>query len=202
MTSLRMPWVDAHLSHPCRFGVNQYISNLVARGRDRFLIVLTSLDLFPAAILIDLLMSIVSSFPSRIRSIEYTINLQMAEIEKLIAEHKIITVRGDEVYLNPELERQMLTFVNNIAKVPDNDVLAYFAQNTTIWSAYAALSATVNPVYDDILLRLIKAEKSPEDYEDALAALGFINCTPFTYKGKTYNICLKTELEKYEAQHK
>ena len=137
-----------------------------------------------------------------IRSIEYTINLQMAEIEKLIAEHKIITVRGDEVYLNPELERQMLTFVNNIAKVPDNDVLAYFAQNTTIWSAYAALSATVNPVYDDILLRLIKAEKSPEDYEDALAALGFINCTPFTYKGKTYNICLKTELEKYEAQHK
>jgi hypothetical protein len=135
-----------------------------------------------------------------IRSIEYTINVQMQEIEKLIAEHKIITVRGDEVYLNPELERQMLTFVNNIAKVPDNDVLAYFAQNTALWSAYAALSATVNPVYDDILLRLIKAEKSPEDYEDALAALGFINCTPFTYRGKTYNICLKTELEKYEAQ--
>lgn len=137
-----------------------------------------------------------------IRSIEYTINLQMAEIEKLIAEHKIIRVQGDEVYLNPELERQMLTFVNNVSKVPDNDVLAYFAQNTTLWSAYAALSPVVNPVYDDILLRLIKAEKSPDDYEDALAALGFINCTPFTYRGKTYNICLKTELEKYEAQQK
>lgn len=133
------------------------------------------------------------------KGIDNTLRVQMDLINDMKAQKKLFKIVGDDTQMNPVLEKQMLTFLQNITRLPDNDLVAYFETNNAEWSVYGTLSKQASQLNDDLLIRLIKGSKLPEYMTAAEALKAFIDCRPFTYQGKSYNYCLKDELEKYLA---
>ena len=131
------------------------------------------------------------------KGIDSTLSIQMDMIKGMKEKGDLFKIVGDDTQMNPQLQNQMVTFLRNMASLPDNDLVAYFESNNAEWSVYCTLSAECSRLNDDLLMRLIKVEKPPEYLVAAEALKAFIECKPFTYQGKTYNYCLKTELDKY-----